>query len=670
MGASCTRDVSCETAVEVCATSESLASRPTLCGSSADEDPFFQAGGSSGSAARKVEIYDCNFAIRRQPHDADWRRHYSLGKELGCGHTSTVFEAFPTGFGPAEDTMPRETMASSLRAPSVAKSCGAKFGCEDETEPPPKSQTPWRCLQRGRRVALKRFHTSGLWMFQQELRGLLAAGIHPHIVRLLDSFEDGGEDLDNALVLEYCDGGDLYDLYAANNGCSMVEGFVIQLIRQLLLALQHLVTRGLEHRDVKPENILLYRSPAETHIAVPQLKLADFGWAQFYDPDDEEFPMGGVGSLWYAPPELNPSQGGEDSPVLEIGPAGSCDMWSVGIITYLLLIGHSPFNAALYIRDERERAEKVMDLALRGKINTVTRAWPTLSCEARNFISSLVRPQPTQRLTIGQALQHPWISRYSSGYTDSMGAQLVYRPLSALSERDHMWGHLDGLQRAAWWAVARAASEPELIEIPVLREAASCDRTNGLQYLEELARELALASTPAWLSPDGVWQDVLRMAFRYLDVDGDGKLNADDFLQHLHGEALQEVVDVWIAKWSRGQSKGLLSRPPSALSFQHFCQLLSTQGVPALPGEAVASQGQLPGAAALSVLEEADNTVANKGNGSARATKDDPAATVGGGSSGHGPKAEVDDTLSERKDIFDKVCDRFLVEELRPPDGL
>eukprot|EP00438_Fugacium_kawagutii_P033586 Skav205236 [mRNA] locus=scaffold1794:196515:207055:+ [translate_table: standard] len=122
----------------------------------------------------------------------------------------------------------------------------------------------------------------------------------------------------------------------------MLETFVSQIMRQVVLALAHLVERGIEHRDVKPENLLLYNiADASRNQQAPLIKLADFGWAAVVDRSGgppPAIPPEGVGSLWYAPPELNPPVKGSEIVMDELQ-GGKSDMWSVGVITYLLLTG-------------------------------------------------------------------------------------------------------------------------------------------------------------------------------------------------------------------------------------------------------------------------------------------------------------------------------------------
>jgi len=458
------------------------------------------------------------------PAASRWSNRYTLGRELGAGQTAVVFEAWATPSGIDEQT--------------------------GEPGPQPEDDNP------GRRVALKRFSRAGTSMFRQEVRALKAVDVHPNVMRLLESYE-GGEDED-VLILEYCEGGDVYELYAANNGCGMLEAFVAQLLRQLLSALKHLTKCYVEHRDVKPENLLLY-GPSDRMY--PCLKLADFGWAVVNPPNSKPpvVPAEGVGSLWYAPPELNPPVKGMEE-LSRAAPIGRSDMWSVGVIAYLLLVGHSPFNLALRSSDSSATEKEVIRLAAFGEINTSARVWPRLSPQAQSFITALVRPNASKRPLPAEALNHPFILQNCKDLKEDIPVQL---DVVTDRERQLAWASMDGFQRLCWLAIARAVSEPELLEARTSRSftfhsfgqgegsnLASASLTTG--YLEYLASELVVVAVPSWFQSQVGWADVMYLAYSYLDTDCDNVLSVNDLRAHVNN-ADKERVQNWIPKWQRSQ---------------------------------------------------------------------------------------------------------------------
>mmetsp|Transcript_81567 Transcript_81567/g.225907 ORF Transcript_81567/g.225907 Transcript_81567/m.225907 type:complete len:626 (+) Transcript_81567:71-1948(+) len=574
-----------------------------------------EAGGDAtelvASQELEVQLVCDRFAVRKiarssslgRASSAEWRRRYTLGRELGAGQTAIVFEAFAAGPG-------AEELAGAIRA----------------------GHTPGQPPRAGRRVALKRFYKAGSLMFKQELLALTAVGVHPHILRLLESYEGGDED--DVLVLEHCDGGDVYDLYAASNGCSMLEAFVLQLIRQLLLAIEYLVERGVEHRDVKPENLLLYGSAVESSTAVPQLKLADFGWAVALEPGKGQpaVPPEGVGSLWYAPPELNPPVEGVNLAGSDV-PLGRSDMWSVGIITYLLLIGHSPFNPALRVSEPLARENEVIRLAALGHINMSTRPWACLSDEARDFIRALIQPEAAKRPSPAQAWAHPFMARGHDGHADGACAPPWAPPLD--EGRWQRWRRLDGFQRLGWLAFARAVSEPEMLEIPAVQLFLGQQSMGSTMYLDQLAVELALAAAPHWFQPQAAFADILLLAYRYLDNDADGVLSVGDLTQHVVGEDARVSVDCWVSKWRHSGCEAMPMRAVRGLELPEFLRALleSCEGQAPL---AAGPQGQDKELSAASDLAKC-----NGGEG----------------------KEKGDIVLQKRMQAIDEVCQRFSDEE-------
>jgi len=395
-------------------------------------------------------------------------------------------------------------------------------------------------------------------------------GAHPHVVRLLEAFQ-GKEDV---LVLEYCELGDMYEFYVRTGKAGIPEEHGAELARQVLLALGHLVARRVEHRDVKPENLMLYR-PADG-LDVPMLKLGDFGWATicFWNEQKPHIPAEGCGSLWYAPPELNPPTPGVDAPAFDPreSPLGSCDMWSLGVITYLLLCGHSPFNTSLRIRDPAEREFNILRLASLGQINEKSQSWQKLPTRAQSFCLGLMKPVPGARLNIQEALAHPFI-RKALRAPRCAAVQDVHIPVSMLgsSSRRSAWDALDGLQRLSWLAIAAAITEPEVIAGHIVQLDEVLVRLQGMlgdaSYVEELAVELASVAKPALFRRlPSSWSEVVHLAFRYLDVGMDGLLGVDDLSHHVLGDGVADTVHGWVRKWRRQGEDGL--------GYEDFCNLL------------------------------------------------------------------------------------------------
>lgn len=204
---------------------------------------------------------------------------------------------------------------------------------------------------------------------------------HPHIVKFVDWFESRDK---YYIITQLATGGELFDRICERG--KFTEKDASATIRQVLDAVDYLHRHNVVHRDLKPENLLyLTRAPDS------DLVLADFGIAKHLDtPDGMLRTM--AGSFGYAAPEVMLKQG-HSKPV---------DMWSLGVITYTLLCGYSPFRS--------ESLADLIDETKHGRVVFHERYWKDVSQQAKDFILTLLRPDPAERATSHAALQNPWIA--------------------------------------------------------------------------------------------------------------------------------------------------------------------------------------------------------------------------------------------------------------------
>ncbi|XP_050969716.1 death-associated protein kinase 2a [Labeo rohita] len=203
---------------------------------------------------------------------------------------------------------------------------------------------------------------------------------HPNIVMLHDVFENK---TDVVLILELVSGGELFDFLAEKESLSEEEA--TQFIKQILEGVHYLHTRNIAHFDLKPENIMLL----DKNAPLPRIKLIDFGLAHKI-AEGVEF-KNIFGTPEFVAPEI-----------VNYEPLGlEADMWSVGVITYILLSGASPFLG-----------ETKQDTL--GNISAMNYEFDDeffghTSELAKNFIRQLLEKDTKKRLTIQDALNHPWI---------------------------------------------------------------------------------------------------------------------------------------------------------------------------------------------------------------------------------------------------------------------
>ncbi|XP_022129567.2 striated muscle preferentially expressed protein kinase-like [Pieris rapae] len=234
---------------------------------------------------------------------------------------------------------------------------------------------------------------------------------HPKLVQMHLAFA-GKQNI--ILVMDYLWGGELFERLVQEDHINEFD--VIVYVRQICEALQYIHSHNIIHMDIKPENILC-DSP-NTRL----VKLADFGLARVLQEHDDIRAM--YGTKEYVAPE-----------VLNFEPlATSCDMWSFGVITYLLLSGVMPFTGS--------NPSEVSTAMTRGNFYYDDPAFNSISDHAKDFINKLILPRPATRMTASMALKHKWLNE---GPTGSFGY-----PLKKTRDnlRDYLAKNRDRWQRA------------------------------------------------------------------------------------------------------------------------------------------------------------------------------------------------------------------------------
>jgi serine/threonine protein kinase len=238
----------------------------------------------------------------------------------------------------------------------------------------------------GQRVAVKCIDRSGLpedgeASLRQEV-DILKALDHPNIVKLIDFFE---EDKFFYVVMEYLEGGELFDRIVKKNCYNEKEAR--DLVFSMLSAMKYCHDRQIAHRDMKPENLLLASLDDDANV-----KIADFGFAIKGKPNANTLSTQ-CGTPGYVAPEILFSKQYDKS----------VDMWSIGVITYVLLGGYPPFH------DDNQK--QLFRKIKKGDYEFHAEYWGNVSDEAKELISKLLTVDPAHRYTVDQALAHPWINR-------------------------------------------------------------------------------------------------------------------------------------------------------------------------------------------------------------------------------------------------------------------
>ncbi|XP_062166332.1 CDPK-related kinase 7 [Alnus glutinosa] len=265
--------------------------------------------------------------------------HYELGEEVGRGHFGYTCSA--------------KGRKGSLKGQDVAV----------KVIPKSKMTTP---------IAIEDV--------RREVKILRALTGHKNLVQFYDAYEDD----DNVyVVMELCKGGELLDKILSRGGKYSEEDAKVVMV-QILSVVAYCHLQGVVHRDLKPENFLFTSTDENS-----PLKAIDFGLSDYVKPDERLNDI--VGSAYYVAPEvLHRSYGTE------------ADMWSIGVIAYILLCGSRPFWA---------RTESgIFRAVLKSDPSFDEAPWPSLSSDAIDFVKRLLNKDYRKRLTAAQALSHPWLA--------------------------------------------------------------------------------------------------------------------------------------------------------------------------------------------------------------------------------------------------------------------
>ncbi|KAI8804135.1 kinase-like domain-containing protein [Cladochytrium replicatum] len=203
---------------------------------------------------------------------------------------------------------------------------------------------------------------------------------HENIIQLYEMF-----DMDNKiyLVMELVTGGELFD-DIVNRG-KYTEADAAKIVHRILMAIEYLHAKGIAHRDLKPENLLLSHKGADSKIMI-----SDFGLSKIFN--DEDVMRTACGTPGYVAPEVLQRQ----------GYGHEVDLWSLGVITYILLCGYPPF----YDKNNVKLFKQIMS----GEYVFDRPWWDPVSEIAKDFIRHLLVLSPKARYTARQALNHPFIT--------------------------------------------------------------------------------------------------------------------------------------------------------------------------------------------------------------------------------------------------------------------
>ncbi|XP_021775027.1 CDPK-related kinase 4-like isoform X2 [Chenopodium quinoa] len=374
---------------------------------------------------------------------------------------------------------------------------------------------------------------------RREVKMLKALSGNPHMLKFYDAFEDANNVY---LVMELCEGGELLDRILLRGG-RYVEEDAKGIIVQILSAVAFCHLQGVVHRDLKPENFLFATKDDDA-----LLKVIDFGLSDYVRPDHRLNDV--VGSAYYVAPE-----------VLHRSYNSEADMWSIGVITYILLCGSRPY----YARTE----SGIFRSVLRTDPNFDDIPWPNISAEGKNFVKRLLNKDHRKRMTAAQALAHPWLR------DDNRPLPLDIFPIKLV--RSYM--RATPLKRAALKALSKALTDNELFYLKA--QFRLLEPKDGCVSLENFKVALARNATDAMkdarvsdfltimepfsskkidfeefcaaaisvyqLEALEDWDKIATMSFQYFEQEGNRRISVEDFARELNlGPTAHTLVKDWI----------------------------------------------------------------------------------------------------------------------------
>ncbi|KAG5185335.1 calcium-dependent protein kinase [Tribonema minus] len=399
---------------------------------------------------------------------------------------------------------------------------------------------------------IKKSRVSRIESLKREIE-ILRRVRHPNIIALVAVYED---DRYIHLVTELCTGGELFDRIIKKTESAegrYSERDAARIVRNILSGIAYCHTQhNICHRDLKPENFLFKRADDDT-----QIKIIDFGLSRFEEANSAMTTR--VGTPYYIAPE-----------VLLRSYDKACDLWSIGVITYILLSGYPPFYG--------DTDAEIFASVRRGEFDFPSPEWDSVSADAKDFICSLLRMDPTERLTAPQALDHPWFEKAEEAADSAAPAPSLEEALSdvtlqRINYRLRRFVGMGKLKKVALNVIAQQLTEAQIGHLRDVFEALDADG-NGVISVEELKKiviEEGLEDEVAYLlrgvDIDGsntldyreflaatmdrsvfVREENMRSGFAYFDLEGAGKITVDNLIKIFgseeHAREIMGDVDI------------------------------------------------------------------------------------------------------------------------------
>ena len=317
---------------------------------------------------------------------------------------------------------------------------------------------------------------------------------HPNITKIFEIFSDSKK---YYIIMEFLEGGELFE--AITNIGSFTEASASKVLKQILSAVFYLHSNHIVHRDLKPENIMLTQKPKNGNY---QIKLIDFGTAKIFKPGKKMNKF--IGTSYYIAPEVLKERYDE-----------KCDIWSCGVILFILLCGYPPFNGNTNV--DIFHAIQNQNPIFGGE------EWEDITPEAKDLIKLMLKKNPNERLNAEQCLSHKWFRLMES--SEKNKNQKISKQIQ-INAIQHMaqFVHENRFKQAVLQFISTQFNiQKEENELKELFKSMDVSGTGQLTK-DEFRKKLV----ELYGENDG--NEMSNSIFNSLDMDGSGQISYDEFL--------------------------------------------------------------------------------------------------------------------------------------------
>ena len=317
---------------------------------------------------------------------------------------------------------------------------------------------------------------------------------HPNITNIFEIFEDSKK---YYIIMEFLEGGELFD--AITSIGSFSEESACQIMKQILSAIFYLHSSNIVHRDLKPENIMLLQKPQNDNY---HIKLIDFGTAKEFKPGKKMCKF--IGTSYYIAPEVLKERYDE-----------KCDVWSCGIILYILLCGYPPFNGNTNV--EIFQAIQNQNPIFTGE------EWEDITSEAKDLIKLMLKKNPNERWSAEQCLKHKWFKMLEDNENKKDKSNFKLIQMNAINHMTQFVSENRFKQAVLQFISTQFNLQKEEGDLRDIFKSMDISGTGQISKKEFCDKLIELYG-----ENDG--KNIASNIFNNLDMDGSGKISYNEFL--------------------------------------------------------------------------------------------------------------------------------------------